>query len=390
SNFIFDHCNFGWSTEENLNTQDSHYLTVQNSIIHEGLYNSGHKKGARGYGAQLGGSPASFHHNLYIHNTSRSPRINGARGNDNVVFVEHINNVNYNYGKRGGCYGGENTANISTYNGLNSAHECNFMNNYYKPGPTSDKSKVEFVKSSYARSGAKSWAPAKWYIDGNVAVGIANATEDNWKGVAVETYPLDSIKAHNRIYPARNYYIYSPVGQAPTYTPENYMLFGIESAEDAFATVVKRAGTVNPDKVEVRLRDEALNGTTTYGNKGIIDTEDDAEGFYAYTTDYTVPVDTDGDGLPDEWELKYATSISEIDNNTLLPEFGGYTALEYYLNSLMGEGDFVSEIADLTFDNEVAETHYYTLQGIRLTENPSAPGLYITRQGVKTSKIIVR
>ena len=37
SNFIFDHCTFGWSMEENMNTQDSHFLTVQNSIVHEGL-----------------------------------------------------------------------------------------------------------------------------------------------------------------------------------------------------------------------------------------------------------------------------------------------------------------------------------------------------------------
>ncbi|MDE5727028.1 MAG: hypothetical protein K2H94_02740, partial [Duncaniella sp.] len=126
SNFIFDHCSFGWSVEENMNTADSHFLTVQYSIVHEGLYNAGHSKGARGYGCQWGGSPATYHHNLLAHNNSRSCRFNGARGEDNVVFIEYVNNVNYNYGKNN-CYGGENTANISDYNGLNSAHELSII-----------------------------------------------------------------------------------------------------------------------------------------------------------------------------------------------------------------------------------------------------------------------
>ena len=35
NNYIFDHCVFGWSVEENINTQDCHFLTVQNSIVHD-------------------------------------------------------------------------------------------------------------------------------------------------------------------------------------------------------------------------------------------------------------------------------------------------------------------------------------------------------------------
>lgn len=64
ANYIFDHCDFGWSVEENMNTADCHFLTVQYSMVHEGLYNAGHSKGARGYGCQWGGSPATYHHNL--------------------------------------------------------------------------------------------------------------------------------------------------------------------------------------------------------------------------------------------------------------------------------------------------------------------------------------
>jgi pectin methylesterase-like acyl-CoA thioesterase len=337
SNFIFDHCSFGWSVEENMNTADSHFLTVQYSIVHEGLYNAGHSKGARGYGSQWGGSPATYHHNLLAHNNSRSARLNGARGEDYVVFMEYVNNVNYNYGSRGGCYGGENTAAISAYNGLNSAHECNFMNNYYKPGPNSNTGSVTFIKASYARSGATSWAPAKWYVAGNVAEGFAAATADNWQAVEVETYTLSQIKATERIVTQTPWYRYT-VNAIGSYVPEQYMLYNIESATDAYHTVVAKAGTVHRDAVEQRVADEAANGTTHYAGslaKGIIDTESEAEGFYDYSTDYVTPTDTDGDGMPDDWETAHGLDPAVADNNLLNAD--GYTALEVYLNELMGE-----------------------------------------------------
>lgn len=355
SNYIFDHCVFGWSVEENMNTADSHFLTVQYSMVHEGLYNGGHSKGARGYGSQWGGSPATYHHNLLAHNNSRTPRFNGARGEDYVVFMEYINNVNYNFGGSGGCYGGENTANITSYNGLNSAHECNFMNNYYKAGPASNSaSSVKFVTSSYARSGATSWGPAKWYVNGNIIENNSTANADNWTAMAAETYSLSDIRVDERIVTETPYYRYSVAGNIGTYDPELYMMTEYETAENAFNTVVEKAGTVNRDKIEQRIAEETKNGTATYkgsigGKSGIIDLETDVEGFYAYSTDYTVPTDTDGDGMPDEWEKAHGLDYTVEDQNTLNSD--GYTALEVYLNSLMGEtmdDNFTSGIKSVT------------------------------------------
>ncbi len=340
ANFIFDHCSFGWSVEENMNTADSHFLTVQYSMVHEGLLHAGHSKGSRGYGCQWGGSPATYHHNLLAHNNSRSPRLNGARGEDYVVFMEYINNVNYNYGSRGGCYGGENTADIQEYNGLNSAHECNFMNNYYKIGPYSSTSRVVFANSSYAREGAKSWAPAKWYVAGNVSDRFPSATADNWTAMEAEHYSLSDIRSDNRIVTATPYYKYTLASLIGLYVPEDYMMFDIQSGDDALADVIAHAGTVNRDKVEARIAREVAEGTATYGGKegagkGIIDTENDAEGFFAYSSDYTVPADTDGDGMPDSWENANGLDANAADNNVMNSQ--GYTALEVYLASLMGE-----------------------------------------------------
>ncbi len=356
ANYIFDHCSFGWSVEENMNTADSHFLTVQYSMVHEGLYDGGHSKGARGYASQWGGSPATYHHNLLANNYSRSPRFNGARGEDYVVFIEYINNVNYNFGKSNACYGGENTADITEYNGLNSAHECNFMNNYYKPGSAyTNASSVKYVESSYARSGATSWAPAQWYVDGNVIEGNTTGTSDNWSAMTAETYSLAQIKSDERIVPETAYYKYSALGNIGTYIPSRYMMYDFETAAEAFNTVVAGAGTINRDKVEQRIADEASSGSYTYtgskqGLSGIIDLESDAEGFFDYSTDYTVPTDTDGDGMPDEWETENGLDPAVADQNTLNAD--GYTALEVYLNSLMGESqskDFSTGITALSF-----------------------------------------
>lgn len=342
SNFIFDHCSFGWSVEENMNTADSHFLTVQYCIVHEGLYNAGHSKGARGYGCQWGGSPATYHHNLLANNVSRSCRFNGARGDDYVVFMEYVNNVNYNYGGTGGCYGGENTADINSYNGLNSAHECNFINNYYRAGAASNSlSSGIFVNSSYARDGAKSWAPAKWYINGNAVRNNATVTADNWKGVTAEGYTLDRIKADERIVTATPWWRHTPAGVYGRYVPADYMLDITETADEAYASVVAKAGCVRRDRVETRVAAEARDGVSNYGGKtkgsksGIIDTEADAEGFFTWPADFERPTDTDGDGMPDAWETANGLDPVTADNNRLNRD--GYTALEVYLASLMGE-----------------------------------------------------
>ena len=144
-NIIIDHCCFGWSGEENTTIYDNHYTTVQWCIVHEGLFDAGHHKGVRGYGCQWGGSPATFHHNLLVSNDSRSARINGATNPkvDKNVFLEYQNNVNFNWGRRNSCYGGENEA------GEGSSHWCNFVGNYYKPGPAHPEDNV-FIELSQA------------------------------------------------------------------------------------------------------------------------------------------------------------------------------------------------------------------------------------------------
>ncbi len=343
--YIIDHCEFGWSTEENMNTYDSHFITVQYCIVHEGLNDSGHPKGARGYGCQWGGSPATYHHNLLVNNNKRSCRFNGAQSNDYVVYLDYINNVVYNYGAgSNGCYGGENTAKLAEgeYNGLNSVHECNFINNYYKPGPNTTSSEKLFFMSSYARSGATSWGPAQWYVNGNVMEGYDAITADNWLAVKTERsadYPLDTLRVDTLIRTRTPWWRWTADSVYGRYDFDAYAyaMGDFETADQALLTVLDTAGCFPRDHVALRLVSDTRNGTYTYTGskakrKGIIDTEDDAEGFYAYTP-MTAYSDFDQDGMPDFWEAANETDPLNPDQNTLHPS--GYTMLEVYLDYAM-------------------------------------------------------
>lgn len=298
---------------------DNHYTTVQWCIIHEGLHDAGHKKGVRGYGAQWGGSPATFHHNLLAHNDSRSPRINGASNphGDKNVFLEYINNVNFNWGRRNSCYGGENEA------GEGSSHECNFVGNYYKPGPAHPQDNV-FIELSDARKGKQLTSPSIWYFDGNVMEGVK--VRDNWALVSNKTpFAVEQEKSAKRLETAE-YARY---------------LTKAESAKKAYKTVLAKAGTIQRDAVERRVIEDVRSGQPKYQGKtanklGIIDSPADAEGWPQYADAQPV-ADHDHDGMADEWERANGLNPDDPEDGKRVVSKAGYTALEVYLCGLMGE-----------------------------------------------------
>lgn len=339
SNFILDHCVFGWSGEENMTIYDNTLTTVQWCVVHEGLYASGHAKGARSYGSQWGGQSATYHHNLLAHNYSRSPRFNGARSNDLNVLVDFVNNVNYNWGKDNSCYGGDIEKN---------SHKANFVNNYYKPGLVRPgTSSSYFVQSSYnAIQGTTKIA--QWYMSGNYMAGSANTSRntDNYAGLDASGYVSAGV-AKTSLIMASPFVVPYPVTT--------------QTAAEAYVSVLAKAGTIKRDSTERRVVNEVRTGTasgkgtsvrylnsdgTTYSNngfynvtKGIIDNPSLAFGSeiaYPSTTWTSIVVDADHDGMDDAWELtKGLDPTNADDRNTISPS--GYTALEVYLNSLMGE-----------------------------------------------------
>ena len=111
-----------------------------------------------------------------------------------------------------------------------------------------------------------------------------------------------------------------------------------QSAEDAYNTVLARAGCSLPkrDSVDARIIEEVRNGTATYGN-GIISSPNDVGGWPELKSG-TAPADSDQDGMPDAWEVAHGLDPSmAADRNGTNLSGTYYTNLEVYLNGLVGD-----------------------------------------------------
>jgi hypothetical protein len=339
-NFIIDHCSFSWAIEETTHFSSNENTTVQWCIISESLYNSIHKKGARGYGTQWGGEYASYHHNLLAHHNSRMPRINGSNKNDIEALVDYRNNVNYNWGSSGAFYGGE-------WEATNGQGFCrtNVVNNYFIPGPATS-SMIYFAAPSYNRNGVQVDGYAQWYFNGNVMKDHTEMTNDNWLGVnGSGVGGVSNIRVDN-------------VSLKSDGTLEDYDSY-TETADDALISVLENAGAILParDKIDARVVAEArgeieiirYSFTTNDGqvtplkgvNSGLIDTQNNlvpeekqnnTTAWDVYASSVNAPADNDHDGIPDKWETNHGLNPDDITDGRLIA-VNGYSNLENYLNS---------------------------------------------------------
>ncbi len=309
-NVIVDHCSFSWANEECAAMYDTKNVTVQWSIVSEGLYNAGHAKGTRSYVGVWGGQYASYHHNLIAHQNSRTIRFNGARAHDTTAVVDYRNNVIYNWGNNNACAGG--SVNIP-----GGKSEINMVNNYYKPGPAAPNT-IKFMRCDYDVNGQ--YGVGRWHLSGNIMEGRADLTNDNWLG-------LDA----------------APIPEAERPKIKSTTAFAVadikqESATQAFESVLLKAGAILPkrDVVDSRVVNETRSGTASgsgsFGKPGIIDHPNAVGGWPVYAT-AAAPLDTDQDGMPDGWEEANGLNPKNAEDRNTIHK-SGYTMLEVYLNTL--------------------------------------------------------
>ncbi len=319
-NIIFDHCSFSWSIDETASFYSNENFTMQWCFITESLNNAGHAKGAHGYGGIWGGKNASFHHNLIAYHNSRNPRFNGYKrsGLDYTnpltdEVMDFRNNVIYGWGDNS-SYGGE-------------SGKYNIVNNYFKYGPGT-KSTVRYKITQVDIDEAPSKYPpgyGTYFINGNYVWGNNANTTDNWSSSAV-TYGSSAIS--KTICKAIVPFTTTPVG---THT-----------AETAFDRVLTYAGcSAKRDTIDRRIVNDARTGTSLYKGSitnrfGIIDTQNDVGGWPTLTFDpTTVATDTDGDGMPDNWENAHGLNPSSITDAITKTIDGNYTNIEVYINELV-------------------------------------------------------
>ncbi|MNK10077.1 hypothetical protein D3C87_280920 [compost metagenome] len=320
---IVDHCSMSWSVDECVSFYNNDNFTLQWSIISESLRNSAHAKGAHGYGGIWGGKNASFHHNLIANHDSRNPRF-GERANSAYALtdlVDYRNNVVYNWGGNS-SYGGE-------------AMNINIVNNYYKPGPATKSGVMDRIYSPDKNKEATSAVFDKWgkfFISGNVVDGRTNPTADNW------TYGVYN-QTHSQ---------YGTVSQQDkeamrlnTAHPINNNVV-THTAEIAYEKVLEIGGaSFKRDAVDERIITHVKNKTfTAHGSSGdalsrfgIIDRPADVGGWPVLNT--LPPLkDTDGDGMPDEWEISKKLDPNKANANGR-DLSTAYDNIEVYINELV-------------------------------------------------------
>lgn len=289
-NVVIDHCSATWSIDECLSLSgDNQNITVQWCLIGESLRQSKHAKGAHGYGSLArANGPVTFHHNLWIHNDARNPRMgdNYGRG-PNFPTFDVRNNVIYNFG--------------GTASGLTQGIlKVNYVANYIRPGPSS-RAKTPIT------TGPKS--DMQFFIRDNVFEGNEPLTRDNSQFFsAVE---LEGARVVRTV-------------EQPFAVPAVKTV----SAHDAVELVLTSVGASLPkrDAVDARL----VGHVRTRGGK-MINSQTEVGGWPELKST-AAPADSDNDGMPDEWETKHRLNPRESADATTDADKDGYTNVEEFLN----------------------------------------------------------
>lgn len=312
ANVILDHMSITWGMDEvfsinwdGKNTAPDN-ITIQNSIIGQGLHRSNHSAG--GLIQTPDGGRVSLLKNLYISNKTRNPKVKGVN--------EFVNNVVYNWGNGNRLddnlnYGWSGDAYIM--GGSSGVSEVNVLNNYFVGGPLTPPDKT----TPFSRgTGTFNIYGAGNYFDNNKN-GSLDGTLVPFNSTGYPGIEGEAFKAQAFAYPAAN----------PTLT-----------AQQAYQWIIDSVGACYPrrDQVDSFLLDEVKS----YGTKGhYVYRETDmpfGNGGLGAVFSAPAPTDTDGDGMPDVWELANGlnpgNAADATANSIAYPE---YLNIEVYINSLI-------------------------------------------------------
>jgi len=290
-NVVLDHISASWGEDETISTwYGAHDITISWSIISEALDKSRHRKATHSAGLLIGDSSynVSMHHNLLAHNDFRNPLIIEGGTHD------FINNVIYNWGVL--------PAEIVDYN---SNSFLNFVGNYFRPGSSTNKGPFEIL------IGPEDGIP-KIYSEGNIGPHRPNPEMGEWVMVG---------------------YGYGEEGIAPeryrSLTKFATPPINMTSATEALAEVLIGAGATLPerDPVDRRIVDDVKNETGS-----IIDSPDEVGG-HPKLASGEPPVDSDHDGMPDDWEIGVGLDPDDAADGNWDLDGDGYTNIEEYLHS---------------------------------------------------------
>lgn len=305
SDVIIDRCSISWSVDENVASYGHNRdITVQWCIISEGLFESGHSKGAHSRGMRIGKArrgpgyhKISIHHTLFAHNNMR---------NANLMWesdTEFVNNVIYNWGKRATRVAAK-------------AH-TNIIGNLYKEGPTT-KTRYKPITLEASDGGGdypQPMAPQAFISGGNTWCNATAAT------VGID-HDIVDLSAGGTL-------------SATPVAPESGIV--LHSAETAYDLVLKYAGAAIParDPVDARVIATVANSSgPRRDTTALVDHPQQVGGWPQLRAGMPQP-DSDHDGMPDAWETANGLDADDASDGNADRDGDGYTNVEAYLNSLI-------------------------------------------------------
>lgn len=281
-NLIFDHVSVTWGRWDDLHIKGSSNITLQYCLIGESL-------DPQRFGALLERPEyLSIHHCLWINNQSRNPKAKAR--------IDYVNNVIYNWGTSG-FIGGHSSAH----------HYQDLVNNYFISGPSSSDNFLSmFTETDHVFHQGN-------YVDTNKDGAL------NGRLVKDNDFVNDKLKA-SLVKGKQN------IPSIPV---------TLETAEQAYQSVLKGAGhNLHRDEVDTRL----INDLQSLGAKGnIIWTETMVGGQPKMETITTTQKDSDGDGIPDEWEVNNKLNPNNSNDAKVIGK-SGYSHIETYINELVKQG----------------------------------------------------
>lgn len=307
SNMIFDHLSVTWGRDEcfSINgdpkkpSDPPRDITIQNSFIGQGLQPhscSGLIQTDANHGVTL-------YRNLYIDNKTRNPKVKGLN--------QFVNNVVYNWGN-GGAYIMGDSEQIS---------EADIRNNYFIVGTTRNfdgKTLGATVPFTRYNENFRAYLAGNYY-DANKD-GILNGREMTREDCTKRTQVNG---AEVIVTPT---FLDKPAAVHPA-------ISGVLTAEEAYQWIVEQGGASLParDPVDRYLIEEL----TSLGLKGeIIQSELDLPmGGPGELKSAAKPLDSDNDGMPDEFEDRYGLNKNDPSDAMKIAS-NGYTNIENYIFSL--------------------------------------------------------
>ena len=300
SNMIFDHCSISWGKDEtfSINSDGKNggvgNITIQKTIMSQGLLP--HSAGGLCQPTNTVGG-VTLYRNLYADNNTRNHKVKGLN--------QYINNVVYNWGSGGGYnLGGDSEGRIW----------ADVQSNYFIQGPNSGGNGVgsgNQLTTVYQRGNKTDMSRD----------GVLNGRDMDENDFARATR-VDSFEdlLQSEEYPSEH--PHAPIASMSM------------TAEEAYQWVVDSVGACLPDRDEV---DEyVIDELRSLGNKGVIISSESVLGLVIGVGNFynaPKPLDTDNDGMPDEWEKANGLDPNDATDAVKVAA-NGYLNIENYINSI--------------------------------------------------------